>query len=229
MNATELRPGIWQLEESYRVYCTLLIGQKGCLLFDTGLGKQDLRRQTEALAPDLPCTVVCSHGHADHVGGIGVFGTVFLHPADWPLLPEPRAARLLPLESGMCFDPGGLPVQAVALPGHTPGSVGLLLPAQRLLLAGDALSPRLLLPEPEAGLAALRQTLPAALQLPFDTYVSGHTPGELPKAQIAAHLAHLEHFRLQDTQPARFGALPCRRSSWKGPEGRSVFLLADNT
>ena len=229
MNAVPLCPGVWQIEESYRVYCVLLAGRSRCILLDTGLGKQDLRQQVEALAGGLPCTVLCSHGHADHVGGTGAFGAFFLHPADRALLTEGQAAQMQPVLPGAMLDPGGLPAVVVGLPGHTAGSIGLLLPEQRLLLAGDALCPRLLLPEPETGLEALRQTLPAALDLPFDTYVSGHTPGLLPKAQIAAHLAHLQAYRPEETRPARFGTLRCRRSMYKGPEGRSVFLLAEDT
>ena len=42
MNQTELAPGVWHLEEDYRVYCTLVQGKDLAILWDTGQGKQDL-------------------------------------------------------------------------------------------------------------------------------------------------------------------------------------------
>ena len=42
MNQAELAPGVWHLEEDYRVYCTLVQGKDQAILWDTGQGKQDL-------------------------------------------------------------------------------------------------------------------------------------------------------------------------------------------
>ena len=42
------------------------------------------------------------------------------------------------LREGMTFDLGGLHVELVAFPGHTPGSMALFLPEDRILITGDA-------------------------------------------------------------------------------------------
>ena len=226
MNVREIRPRVLHIEESYRVYCTLIRGETRAILFDTGLGEQDLSAFVRANAPG-ECLVLCSHGHYDHVGGIDAFASVYLNEADRPLLQGAHAGtRLLPLEPRTEFDLGGLHARAVPLAGHTRGSIGLLIPEERLLLAGDALSPRLQLLGPGAApLNVLQETLQHTLDLPFDTFLAGHYPNGIPKRQISAHLAHLEAFRWSDTRPARFGGIDCLRSDRRGPEGHSTFLF----
>ena len=231
VNIQKIRPGVWQLEESYRVYCTLVLGEAGAVLFDTGLGKQDLSSFVEEQGK-TDCTVVCSHGHYDHVGGLRYFPSARLNRKDHALVEEQYrgSCTLLPLEPGDTFDLGSLHAEAVPLAGHTHGSMGLLIPEEELLLAGDALSPRLQLLGPGRGtLRELKQTLEAALSLPFRSYLASHYPGEIPKSQVQAHLDHLSAFRWEQARPARFGDVSCLRSDWKGPSGRSTFLFEKET
>lgn len=231
MNRREILPGVWHLEEDYRVYCTLVLGTERALLWDTGQGKRDLAAYVASVT-DLPCLVCCSHGHSDHVGGNFRFPQVYAHPADWPLLEA--QARLtghpwsaLPLEEGQVFPlGGGRTGRMVALAGHTRGSVGLLLEGEDLLLAGDALNPTLLMLGPEAAsFAQLRQTLAAAAQLPFTHYLSSHAPGPIPKGQVSLHLAHLDCLHTQPpSHPGPYGPR-VMRSRYKVEGGRSVILF----
>ena len=85
MNGREIEPGIWHWEEDYRVYCTLVQGERLAILWDTGQGKQDLSAWVAAQV-STPCIVCNSHGHSDHIGGNFRFPLVYAHPADWPLL-----------------------------------------------------------------------------------------------------------------------------------------------
>lgn len=41
VNGREIEPGIWHWEEDYRVYCTLVQGERLAILWDTGQGKQE--------------------------------------------------------------------------------------------------------------------------------------------------------------------------------------------
>ena len=203
MQQQQICPGVWHLEEDYRVYCTLVLGATAALLWDTGQGRQDLAAAVAARTA-LPCLVCCSHGHSDHVGGAFRFPQVWLHPADWPLLEaqarmtgRPCSAR--PLSPGQRFPLGGRTAQVVPLAGHTQGSVGLLLEGEGLLLAGDALNPTLLLLGPEAA--------------------------PLPKAQAALHLHHLDHLHTEDpSHPGPYGPRVVR-STYREGGRRSVILL----
>ena len=230
MNGREIEPGIWHWEEDYRVYCTLVQGERLAILWDTGQGKQDLSAWVAAQV-STPCIVCNSHGHSDHIGGNFRFPLVYAHPADWPLLAA--QARLTgrdwsarPLEPGQRFDLGGREAQVVSLAGHTRGSVGLLLERERLLLAGDALNPTLLMLGPEAGsFSQLRRTLAAAEAMPFDRYLASHTPGPLRKKQVGLHLRHLDHLQqAPSARPGPYGSGVCR-SQHREAGGRSVIFF----
>src|SRR5687767_2312293 len=88
--------------------------------------------------------VLVAHGHADHFGGAGYFqqrfGTrVYVSAADWNLMEAPARGRgpapaVAPpkrdanLEEGSPITLGDVTVRAVAVPGHTPGSMGFIFP-----------------------------------------------------------------------------------------------------
>ena len=233
MNVREIVPGAVHFEEDYRVYCTFVQGEKLAVLWDTGQGRMDLQ-DWMAARTNTPFLVMNSHGHADHIGGNRRFRQVYVSPADRPLLEaysslterKPPAYEILPLEPGQVFDLGGMTARVVPLTGHTSGSVGLLLTEQRLLLAGDGLNPTLLLLGQEAApLSVLRRTLEATMDLPFDRYLSGHSPRPLPKAQVEAHLAHLDSLRLEPpSRPGPYGPRVCR-SQYRAGSLRSVLWI----
>ena len=62
-----------------------LEGDSRGLLIDTGIGASDLKAFVGTLATK-PYDVVLTHGHLDHIGAIGQFGSVYVHPLDVPLI-----------------------------------------------------------------------------------------------------------------------------------------------
>ncbi len=229
MNTHEVCPGVFQIEEDYRVYCVLVAGEKNALLWDTGMGKRDLRTFVEQEV-STPCLVLNSHGHYDHVGGNRRFPSVRLAREDWPLLGEAPDYALEDLPAGAEFDLGGETAECVCLAGHTRGSRGLLLRRRRLLLAGDALNPRLQLLGPEAaGLDRLNETLRSVLALPFDEYLAGHVPSPLKRAQAEAHLRHLEHFDAGAMESFTLAGAQAWRSEWRQGSLRSVFIMDERS
>jgi glyoxylase-like metal-dependent hydrolase (beta-lactamase superfamily II) len=130
----------------------------------------------------------------------------------WEATPLPR---LKPVDAGFSFDLGGRLLEAVALPGHTPGSIGLLDRANRLLFSGDAVhSGQIWLQLPESGslvdfLAMLTGLQP--LRPAFDWLLWGHSQDPAPAALIDDLIAGV-----QDVLTGRRAGEP---HAWFGGEG----------
>ncbi len=202
---TVLRPHIIQIENPIGNCYTLVLGREKALLFDTMAGLGDLKKYVEGLT-SLPLTVLNSHGHFDHMGGSSSFDEVYMNRLDWPLLPRFEECLevigknagcnlsrtrgsyrkpFLPLEPGMTWELGGITARAVSLPGHTPGSMGLLLEEDKILLAGDALSPEMCLFFPESlPLRTYLHTLNQVEEMPIDWFIQGHYNRLFPKSLL---------------------------------------------
>lgn len=143
----------------------LVEGENAAALIDTGSGFGSLKACVDILT-DKPLTVLCTHGHTDHALGCGEFDNVYINPLEreaytvhsdmafragsgemWPefsLLRDDQIIEPMPFEDmkalsdGDIFDLGGISVVALDCPGHTAGSMAVLIPEERMLLLGDA-------------------------------------------------------------------------------------------
>jgi glyoxylase-like metal-dependent hydrolase (beta-lactamase superfamily II) len=133
--------------------------------------------------------VILTHGHFDHVGGVKDLLSaadipVWVHEADAPMLAKVvKAARAM--KDGEKVDAGGLGLQGLHTPGHTPGSQ--CLQAEGQLFTGDTLfvdcCGRTDLPGSDP--AAMHRSLRRLAALPPDTVVwPGHDYGPAPSAPM---------------------------------------------
>jgi glyoxylase-like metal-dependent hydrolase (beta-lactamase superfamily II) len=158
----------------------LIVGETGAVLFDSGSGTRDISAVVAHLTK-LPVTVIVSHLHFDHLGGIGPFGQVAMID-----LPETRRDV-----SGGVFHPSRYEymgfVDQVTAPsvqisewlkpeammdlGHTPTSVALFDAINKRLFIGDFIYPTTLYAFlPGASLSAYQATARRVLDtLPADT------------------------------------------------------------
>jgi glyoxylase-like metal-dependent hydrolase (beta-lactamase superfamily II) len=172
-------------------YSYLIVGETRAVLFDSGSGTRDISGVVSTLTT-LPITVILSHLHFDHLGGVGPFGHVAMID-----LPETRAdvsgayfkpgryeymgfydGRAAPsfrveewLAPGAVVDLGGRALKVLSTPGHTPSSVALLDATNRRLFIGDFIYPTTLYAFlPGASLSAYQATARTLLgSLPEDT------------------------------------------------------------
>ena len=165
MRVEILTSGIWQTTS------TILSAGTGCVVVDPAYFPRELAALADRAAELGGATaIVFTHGHWDHVMGHASFpGTPVVVGAELARMVaagDPRAARYLedarefdsrwyvPRPSGHRWPEalvglgpdertaiGGIRVQALHLPGHSPEGLGLLVEADGLLLVGDYLSP----------------------------------------------------------------------------------------
>lgn len=73
---------------------SLIVGRDRALLLDTGLGNFDMMEIVRRIT-DKPVMLILTHAHSDHMGGIGQFQEVYIHPADLPAARTFDADRLI--------------------------------------------------------------------------------------------------------------------------------------
>jgi hydroxyacylglutathione hydrolase len=172
-------------------YSYLIVGQSRAVLFDSGSGTRDMSGVVANLTK-LPVTVIVSHLHFDHLGGIGPFGHVamidlpetradvsggFFKPSRYEYLGffDRRVAPSFRVSEwwapGAVIDLGGREVRVLSTPGHTPSSVALFDARTKRLFIGDFIYPTTLYAFlPGASLSAYQATARRLLgMLPADT------------------------------------------------------------
>jgi len=127
--------------------------------------------------------IVITHYHRDHVGSIEAIkqrtgAQVLAHAGDLALITAQGATVDATLEDGDHLDVlRGATV--VHVPGHTPGSIALHLPAERVLLCGDTIrnDGQRLTPPPEVYTSDMKGAIASIrrmAELEFDVLCVGH-------------------------------------------------------
>jgi hydroxyacylglutathione hydrolase len=116
----------------------LVTGTDKALLIDTGYPDDITPEYVRTITP-LPLIVVNTHAHPDHSGCNEKFGKVYVHAADVNTAKRYSGkCELIGIENGHIFDLGGRKLEVILTVGHTPGSICLLDPNDKLLFTGDS-------------------------------------------------------------------------------------------
>ncbi len=126
----------WRYEET-GVRFFLLTGDNKALLIDSGMtttNALDLAREITG----LPLALFNTHCDPDHIASNAQFDQVLVSPMELvhPLAPK-DSAHIRFVWDGDVIDLGNRELEAIALPGHTPGSTALLDRASGMLFSGD--------------------------------------------------------------------------------------------
>ena len=139
-------PGVWECCDATGANYYIVEGRDRALVIDTGMGWGDIASFVGSITR-LPYALALTHGHGDHSMHCSRFGEVYLDMADKPMLFEgrfpgqqtPDESALVSISDGYKFDlGGGVIVETVALPGHTPGSVLFVDKFHKCVFTGDA-------------------------------------------------------------------------------------------
>ena len=127
----------WRIEDN-GVRFFLLKGKKEALLIDSGMTVNNAKEIAMTLT-SLPIKLINTHADIDHIGSNHEFESFYMHPSEASNYYNTmkHTGDFIPVEEGDIIDLGDRPLQIIALPGHTPGSIGILDINNKVLISGD--------------------------------------------------------------------------------------------
>lgn len=259
----KLTPVITRIRDGSDVCEYLIEGSERAALIDTGYGIGDLKGYIESLT-DKPYEVFITHGHVDHASGAGQFPTVRMNLADVEtharhctvefrmemikqhtalkvdeadFVPQ-RTAPFTPLNDGDTVDLGGVTLRWVHVPGHTRGTMAVLIEEERTIMLGDACGVGVLLALPESDtvehyLASLRKV--QALEPLYDKVLRQHGTCSSTPHVVEDNIENCEAILngTDDAVPAEMRGVPARWARAKDPatggrlDGREGNMMYD--
>ena len=124
-------------QEMVRAY--VIVGREKALCFDFGVAVVDFEKYLLKIT-DLSFIYVLSHSDPDHVANIFIADKVYVFPDEIEMLKDHQSVMFSFLKEGQVFDLGGVELEVVHTPGHTPGSISLLWRKAGILFSGDTIS-----------------------------------------------------------------------------------------
>lgn len=170
---SQINESTYKIDEMGRDISYLLLGDTKALLIDCSLGAGNIKKVVKEIT-NLPITVACTHGHADHTGAGYQFKKIYVHEDDCRFIFKISNSKFykttllsnkmkksgitfrsfkgvslnckwIPFKDGHSFDLGGRTVTALHTPGHSLGSCVFLDEKYKLMFTGDNTMPYLLM------------------------------------------------------------------------------------
>ena len=154
IKVTQINKRVYLLDEAGQATGYLVVGQNQAAVIDTMNGEGNILEAVRSIT-DLPVFVINTHGHGDHFFGNIYFDKAYLHPSDLPLVEmflsfegaeayfkekNRTLPPFTPVKGGDTFNLGGITLEIIEIPGHTPGGILVLLKEDRLLFTGDSIN-----------------------------------------------------------------------------------------
>ena len=133
----KINESTWRIEDGMvRFY--LLCGSEKAALIDTEMNCPDARQIAEGLT-NLPLILINTHADPDHISGNSAFDEFYMSPSEEGNLRAHNAqGKIVPIHEGDVIDLGGRELLIVDIPGHTPGSIGIIDKNNRVFISGDS-------------------------------------------------------------------------------------------
>ncbi|MBP3618168.1 MAG: MBL fold metallo-hydrolase [Lachnospiraceae bacterium] len=134
----QMNENTWRIEDGM-VRMFLLTGTKEALLVDSGVSAPNAKEIAENIT-DLTVKLLNTHADGDHIAGNEAFGEFYMHPKEEGNYRfRGKTGKIVPVQQGDVLDLGERPLEIIDLPGHTPGSIGILDVNNRVLIGGDSI------------------------------------------------------------------------------------------
>ncbi len=141
-------PGVWFFNDYSDASYYMVEGKDKALVIDTGMGEHPIMPLIHTIT-NKPVDLAVTHIHGDHMLHADEFDKVYICQAEREALPTTMKAmmpglqldesKICWLESGDVIDIGGNRIEAISLPGHTPGSLLFADHVHKCLFIGDAI------------------------------------------------------------------------------------------
>ncbi len=142
-----------QLSEVSLTRFFLLAGNDRALMIDAGMNTKNAKEIGEGIlkeaglydkliSEEKPMLIAITHGHGDHMGGLGAFSDLYMSLTDYQQFGVENnysGIAFHPIKEGDKIDLGERVLEVFENPGHSPGSLAFLDIQNRFLITGDSI------------------------------------------------------------------------------------------
>lgn len=226
---------IYHIRDPLGVNFTIITGSNKAIVFDTGYGLSDIRAVINKIVKtpyivinshghmDHTCgnylfdevyinskdIDLCINSNSKERRSLNVLSARNLglleETFDEELYINQGYGKLASLDENQVFDLGDLHARVIPMPGHTQGSVGLLIEEKRLLLSGDAaISMIWLFLKESTSKDEYIQMLENVIKEPFDNFITGHISKVFPKKYFEYYIKVARTANMTNSQLVSF-------------------------